>query len=127
MRISVVRNDGLVDVAYTRANGRTEVITLPLDEFNTIRASFSGENCLIRENLTLDMTAQCDFIEETNPMFVKGQITIEKDKVRRALGMDGLKSLLLPMIILTGIVVIVWMFFGGGSGGGGGAEQIIIK
>ncbi|AFV22533.1 hypothetical protein Mpsy_0322 [Methanolobus psychrophilus R15] len=73
------------------------------------------------------MTAQCDYIEETNPYFVQGQVTIEKEKIRRALGMDGWKSLMMPMLVIAGIVLIVWLIFGGGGGGGQGVSEVIMK
>lgn len=106
MSMALVRPDGKVDVSYV-SGGRSNVITLPVDEFDTIRRSFTGENCLVVEKMAIDMTNIVDYVEETNPLFVQAQVTIETDKVRRSMGRMDIGKWLMPIGIILIIIVII--------------------
>jgi hypothetical protein len=116
----VSKDEKTVDILYPQANGRNGIISLPMEDFITIKKSFAGENCLMVEHMAIDMTAITDYVEETDPTFVQSAITIETDRVRRSMGSSSLSKYILPIGICLFILIIIMMLTGGGGGSGTG-------
>ena len=116
MSTALTRPDGMVDISYMAYNGRPHTITIPQSEFDTIRRSFSGENCLVVEKMAIDMTNIMDYVEETNPLFVQAQVTLETDKVRRSMGNMNIGKWLMPIGIILIIIVVISLLMSGDSG-----------